>query len=731
MESENRTKDEAAAHAVDPGKMPAAVKGVERHAHALVRLVRTISKINSVMVSENDRDRFLAEACRILVEQGGLYAVWVGFCDFETGAVRVVAGAGLDRSYFEAIEPRCDDSENGKGPFGRAVRAAGYVVCNDVKTEPRLHLAADRGCGSCAAFSLIVSGKVIGAFNCYAAQPGFFSGDVVVLLGELAASVGYTLQSMEERSLRLQAELALRQSEEEKLEEQRRAEKAVRISEEKYRRLFEESKDAVTITTPDGKFIDINPAGVELYGYSSREEMMQLDIARDLYYSPEVREEFARIIGQNGYVKDYELVMKRKDGHKLVVNSTVSGVRDKEGNIAFYWAIVRDMTAHKALQEQLLQSQKMESIGRLVGAVAHDFNNTLTGIIGFSDLAMMGITEEHPLWVHLDQIKRQGERAAALTRQLLAFSSRQVLERRNIDLNQIIRDIDRFLRRVIGEDIHLEVVPSPDLRAVYADPAQIGQVLMNLCVNARDSMPDGGRLTIETSNIYLDGRDRGGRGSIEPGDYVRVTVSDTGVGMTREVKEHLFEPFFTTKGKGKGTGLGLATVYGIVKQHGGLIHVRSAPGRGTKVFMFFKASPGVAERFDGVPSTEKLRKGDETILVAEDEESVREFVCRALRAQGYEVILAPDGEEVLQLFEANRGRVQMAVLDVVMPRLGGIEAFEKLRARSPGLRCLLMSGYVPQDAEHGFNLKVGMEFLQKPFSAADLIRRVGEILDKS
>lgn len=726
METEKKKQEDLAASQDVTGESEAAER-----ARAMIRLVSTLSSINNVMVREDDRDRFLTETCRILVEQGGLHAAWVGFADFETGEVRLVGGAGLESSYFKSIKARCDNSERGNGPFGKAVRSGRFVVCNDTETEPLLRRVANNGSVSCAAFPLRVDGRVIGAFNCYSAHAGFFAEDIVTLLNELAASVGYALQSMEERSRRLQAELALRLSEEEKRTEQRRAEETLRISEEKYRRLFQESKDAVTITTPEGRFIDINPAGVELFGYSSREEMLLVDIVRDLYFSAEVRREFARLIGQNGYVKDYELAMKRKDGHKLIVNSTAGAVRDNEGNIAFYWAILRDMTAHKALQEQLLQSQKMESIGRLVGAVAHDFNNILTGIIGFSDLAMMGITEEHPLWVHLDQIRRQGERAAALTRQLLAFSSRQVLERRNIDLNQIITDIDTFLRRVIGEDIHLKVVPSANLGAVYADPAQIGQVLMNLCVNARDSMPDGGRLTIETSNIYLDGRDRGGRGSIEPGDYVRVTVSDTGVGMTREVKEHLFEPFFTTKGKGKGTGLGLATVYGIVKQHGGLIHVRSGPGRGTTVFMFFKASPGVAERFDGAPSTEELRKGDETILVAEDEESVRDFVCRALRAQGYEVILAPDGEEVLQLFEANRGRVRMAVLDVVMPRLGGIEAFEKLRARSPGLRCLLMSGYIPQDADHGFDLKAGMEFLQKPFSAADLIRRVREILDKS
>ncbi len=517
----------------------------------------------------------------------------------------------------------------------------------------------------------------------------------------------------------------------EEIQRRKQAQEALRVSESKYRLLFEQSKDVVYISTPGGRFVDINPAGVELFGYSSREEILEIELARDLYADSAAREELLRQVREKGYVKDYEITLKTKDGRKIFVSGAVTLMRDEEGNVAFYWGILHDMTAHKNLEQQVIQAQKMESIGRLVGGVAHDFNNILTGIIGFADLALMSITPDHPLWFDMDQIKKQGERAAALTRQLLAFSSRQLLERKNIDLNTVMKDLHKFLGRVIGEHIEVRMNIAPQLKTIYADRAQIEQVLMNLCVNARDAMPDGGCLTLETSNVTLDNSYQDANTLVEPGDYVVVSVSDSGVGMTSDVKQHLFEPFFTTKPKGRGTGLGLATVYGIVKQHSGFVHIYSEPGKGTCVKLYFKALPERETAPEREAVIETSSNGNETILLAEDEPAVRELVDRILHQRGYSVLTACDGEEAVKVFDAHRERIKMAILDMVMPKLSGEEVYQHIKAHKPGLRYLFMSGYAAGGIHEDFDLRPGTEFLQKPFNPGELARRVREILDKA
>ncbi len=511
------------------------------------------------------------------------------------------------------------------------------------------------------------------------------------------------------------------------ISEQKRNEQQLLESEEKYRTLFEEIKDAVFVSTPAGRLLDMNSAGVELFGYASKEEILNIDLPRDLYFDPAERERFRSALDRQGYVKDFEMHLKRKDGAILLASTTASLARDKEGKPLVYRGIIKDMTEHHRLEEQFFQSQKMESIGRLVGGVAHDFNNILTGIIGFSDLAMAGTTEGHPLWFYLDQIKRQGERAAALTHKLLAFSSRQVLERKNMDLNQAIGDMDKFLRRVIGEQIELKVVAAPELGSVFADPVQVEQVLMNLCVNARDAMREGGLLTIETMKVVLDETYCRSNAWARPGEYAQISVSDTGEGMPPEVMEHLFEPFFTTKERGKGTGLGLATVFGIVKQHGGFINVTSRPGKGTTFYIYFQSVPGPAEVVEPAASQTTLR-GCETILVAEDEESVREIVTRVLRGQGYNVLLAGDGDEALKVFGSHRESIKLVILDMVMPKRGGQEVYEELRSGNPGLKCLFVSGYAADGIGQSLPPRE-TRFLAKPFSPTELARRVRQILD--
>ncbi len=511
--------------------------------------------------------------------------------------------------------------------------------------------------------------------------------------------------------------------------ERRRVEEALRKSERKYRRLFEDSRDIVFLTTPEGKFLDINPSGVRLFGYNSKEEMLHLHIPTDLYVDATEREKLSQALQAQEFVGDREVTLKRKDGAELQLVVNASVVRE-HGVIVAYQGIIRDMTEHKKLEQQLLQAQKMETVGALAGGVAHDFNNILTGVIGFAELGLARVPYEDPLYQYLDQIKKQGYRGAALARQLLAFSSKQVLERRNTDLNRIVLDLQKFLQQVIGENIELKVITTPEPRTVLIDPAQIEQTLMNLCVNARDAMPGGGRLAVEVKPVALDDDFCRLNPWSQPGPYIRLSVTDTGIGMSRKIMDHIFEPFFTTKPKGKGTGLGLATVYGIVKQHEALIHALSREGKGSTFDIYFKPAPGPVDPKGHGREKPPLPAGHETILLAEDEDSVRELLTTVLQGQGYTVFAAKDGEEALRLFETNRGNLQLAILDLVMPKMGGYEVYEDVLHQEPGCKFLFVSGYAEQQVTRQLISRAGVNYLQKPFSPMDLRYKVREILDK-
>ncbi len=383
----------------------------------------------------------------------------------------------------------------------------------------------------------------------------------------------------------------------------------------------------------------------------------------------------------------------------------------------------------KTLEQQLLHSQKMESIGRLAGGVAHDFNNLLTAITGYASLSLELIPPNDPTSDFIREIQKSADRATNLNKQLLAFARRQMIEPKVIDLNELIVDMTKMLGRLISEDIQLVTLPSSEVCTVKVDPGQIGQVLVNLAVNARDAMPRGGKLTIETDNLTIDEGYAHSRPNLSPGPYVMLAVSDNGTGMTEEVKAHLFEPFFTTKEKGKGTGLGLATCYGIVKHNGGHIWVYSELGQGTTFKIYF---PRVADEpvHLSPEAAPVLRGGTETILLVEDEASVRELAVHILRQQGYTVLEASNGEEALQLAQQRLPEeIHLLLSDVVMPQMGGRELADKLRELRPDVKVLFTSGYT-DDAiiQHGV-LKAGLAFLQKPFSPVVLARKVREVLD--
>ncbi|MCH9038749.1 MAG: response regulator [Chloroflexi bacterium] len=388
---------------------------------------------------------------------------------------------------------------------------------------------------------------------------------------------------------------------------------------------------------------------------------------------------------------------------------------------------------HAALEEQLLQAQKLESIGQLAGGIAHDFNNLMTPIIGYAQMGLTTLPEEYRERVYLEEILKAADRATNLIQQLLAFSRRQVVELQVIDLNSLLVNIDMMLQRLIGEDVELVILPSENLGAVKVDPTQIEQVVVNLAVNARDAMPEGGTLIVETSNIEFGEEELKNHPDMAAGPYVMFAVSDTGHGMSEEVKAHLFEPFYTTKEKGKGTGLGLSTCYGIIAQNKGYIWVYSEIGSGTTFKIYLPSSdviPQGTERPSGAKSNE-LPRGSETVLLVEDEEQVRELAARVLRQQGYTVLQASNGVEALSIASRHAdGEIDLLLTDVVMPLIGGRELSIKLRDIHPNVRVIYTSGYTDEAViRHGM-LKPGTDFVQKPYSLAGLTQKIRSVLDE-
>jgi len=510
--------------------------------------------------------------------------------------------------------------------------------------------------------------------------------------------------------------------------ERKRVEEALRASEERYRTLFQGAAEGILVADIETKkFRYANPAVCRMLGYTE-EELGQMGLSdihppRDLEWV--VAEFMAQARGEKTVVSAVPCL--RKDGTTIYADITTAPVviDGKDYNVGFF----NDVTERKQLQEQLREAQKMEAVGRLAGGIAHDFNNLLTIINGYGQLVLDRLGSRDPLRGQVEEIKKAGERATALTRQLLAFSRRQVLAPQVLDLNEVVANIDKMLRRLIGEDIDLVTVLGANLGRVKADPGQIEQVILNLAVNARDAMPHGGKLTLETANAELDAGYAQGHFAVQPGQYVRLAVSDTGHGMDAETQSHIFEPFFTTKEQGKGTGLGLAMVYGIVKQSGGHIWVYSETGLGTTFKIYL---PQVSEAV-AVPETRTPLiapgRGTETILLVEDEVAVRLLARGVLESHGYKVLEARHGEDALLICEQYKGPIHLLLTDVVMPQMNGPELAEHLAPFHREMKVLYMSGYTDNATVHHGVLNSGTAFLQKPFIPEALARKVREVLD--
>jgi two-component system cell cycle sensor histidine kinase/response regulator CckA len=554
-----------------------------------------------------------------------------------------------------------------------------------------------------AGYPLIVADKVVGVMAMFARHP--FNQFVLEALGSIADAVAVGI-------------------------ERKRGEEALRTNEERFRALVENSGDAIALLDRDGAIVYASQSTTRVLGIDPAALLGTGALA--LIHPDDVASVQARIAtlrDRPGGVVTLSARFRHQDGswHDGEGNMTNRLHEPAVRALVFNY---RDVTAQRQLEQQFRQAQKMEAVGRLAGGVAHDFNNLLTVITSYGELLFEDLPEGDPRRDDLEQIRKAALDATGLTRQLLAFSRQQVLEPQVLDLNAVVGGAQKMLRRLIGEDVDLAVVPAPGLGAVKADPGQIEQVIMNLSVNARDAMPDGGKLTISLSNVELDATYTQGHSVVAPGAYVLLSVSDTGTGMDDHIKAHVFEPFFTTKERGKGTGLGLATVYGIVKQSGGFIWVYSELGRGTTFKIYFPRVDEVAPSVAMSAAPQSLR-GTETVLVAEDAGPVRAVTLQVLRRLGYTVLEAPDGQSALEIAAKHQGPLPLLITDVVMPEMSGRQLADRLKDQRPELKVLFVSGYT-DDAitRHGI-LEPGIAFLQKPFTPESLARKVRDVLDSA
>jgi PAS domain S-box-containing protein len=508
--------------------------------------------------------------------------------------------------------------------------------------------------------------------------------------------------------------------------EHKRYEEALRRSEARSRSLILSAAFGICRCTLGGRFLDVNPALITMLGYGSVEELLKLNARRDVFVNPDELDRLAEHYRRTGSLNGVEVQWKRKEGRVIIVRLSGCAASTSDEPEEVLELIAEDITDRRQLEEQLRQAQKMDAVGRLAGGVAHDFNNLLMVINGYTEVLLEQLDAGGAMHHKVESIKQAADRAATLTRQLLAFSRKQLLELKVIDVNSVIGDMERLLRPLIGENIELVTRLSPDAGHTRADAGQFEQVIMNLVVNAKDAMPAGGKLTVQSSDVTVR-QNLSEHHFIQPGRYAVISVSDTGHGMDKETQSQIFEPFFTTKEKGKGTGLGLSTVYGIVKQSNGYVFAQSEPGAGTTFYVYLPRVEESAEEQSPVKSQQNEAGGCETVLLVEDEESVRELVRLTLTARGYKVLEAENGECGLQIAEDFKQPIDILITDVVMPGIGGRELAKKLLALRPAISVLYLSGYT-EDAVIAGAPSPAIAFLQKPFTLQNLAKKVREVL---
>ncbi len=681
------------------------------------RVLRMRGAVNQAIVRAELEEELFQVICEIAVQQGGYLMAWVGLKEHDAGrSVTPVAIAGDERGYLRENPISWADNERGQGPTGRAIRLGEAHVAQDILSENNYALwreaARERGYQSSLSIPLSVGDEVVGAFMLYAAEPNAFDPEELALATELGRDISFGVGVLrDQRTLDAQREqLAL------------------------FRQAIDRSADAIYVAdVSTGLFIDFNTTALEQLGYSDAEmrELGPADIVIDLGSRGGLIAVAAAVRGAGGLI--LPSIHRAKDGSEVPVEVALAIL--ELGQRTLMLGIARDISERvkssnerEELQAQLTRAQKMESVGRLAGGVAHDFNNLLTVITTSADLALAELKSENPIRHDIVEIRNAGERAARLTRQLLAFSRQQVLKREVLNLNDVVSKFLTMLSRVIGEDIHLDLKLAPKVSNIFADAGQLEQVLMNLCVNACDAMPRGGTMTIGTGAATVDEEHAARRDGMTPGPYVTLSVTDTGVGMDKATQAKIFEPFFTTKEQGRGTGLGLSTVYGIIKQSGGSVWCYSEVGIGTTFRIYLPVTTEVAEEPVSAPAR-SLAAGKETVLVVEDEASIRFVARRVLERSGYTVLEADSGPAALALLAEHKGALDLVLSDLVMPGMTGIELAEELRKTRPSLKLLFTSGYSADVVSDRFRPDGDWNFISKPYGVRDLIQEVRRVLD--
>jgi two-component system cell cycle sensor histidine kinase/response regulator CckA len=511
--------------------------------------------------------------------------------------------------------------------------------------------------------------------------------------------------------------------------ERKKTEQTLRELEERFRLTFYTSPDAVNINRMDGTYLDINDGFTAMTGYTREDAIGRTSSDIMIWDIPEDRERLIKGLREDGYVKNLESRFRMKDG--TLKTGLMSASVIQLGGEPHILSISRDISEFKQAEEdklnlerKLQQAQKMESVGRLAGGVAHDFNNMLGVILGHAELAMDNLSPSHPLFVHLEQIRKAADRSADITRQLLAFARKQIVEPRVIDLNEVVSGIVKMLLRLISEDIELRWIPGRELWQIKIDPSQVDQIVANLCVNARDALKDGGRIKILTGNCILENKYCSVHNGLVSGQYVKIEVGDNGSGIDKAVMPHLFEPFFTTKGVSEGTGLGLATVYGIVRQNNGYINVYSQPGRGTTFTVYLPRYTGPVVKKQPEVTKKPVLKGSETILLVEDEPTILNMTTTMLERLGYTVLPVNSPAEAIRLAEQSSKDIHLVLTDIIMPEMNGRTLVERLKKHRAGMKCLFMSGYTTDLISHHGALDDGVQFIQKPFAKRDLAAKI-------
>ena len=711
-------------------------KKAEESMSRLNRTLRTLTKCNETLVRAENESDLLHDICRVILEDGGYRFAWVGYAEYdEARSIRPVAHAGHEEGYLETLNITWADTERGQGPSGTAIRTGLPSYIKDIRRDPSFAIwrdeAVKRGYMSSLAIPIISAGQ-IGSLNIYASEPDAFDDQEIELMVQLSNDMAYGIKSLRTREKHEQTTEALCES----LEEYQKLAAARDQERNLLRALIDSIPDLIFFKDHASVYLGCNKAFEAFAGRMEKDLIGLTDLDMFPREVGEFFREMDRQMMAQRMLRRNEEWVDYPDGRHVFLETLKTPFYDQEGKVLGLIGISRDITERnqaederKKLEAQLQQAQKMEAIGQLAGGIAHDFNNILTAIIGYSEIICMRMDKKSPLRHYVDQVQTSAGRAAELTASLLAFSRKQVLHIKPIDLCEVVRGLKKMLGRIIREDIDFQTKVAERDLIVLADKGQIEQVLMNLVTNAKDAMPNGGSLAIEVYPAVMDNRFMHAHGFGEPGNYACISVTDTGHGMDEETRKRIFEPFFTTKEVGKGTGLGMAIIYGIIKQHNGYINVYSEPDRGTTFSIYLPLITEEKQEEHDTQNVEPPAGGTERILLAEDDVTVRELHRMILEEAGYTVIEAVDGQDAFDKFIEHKAEVDILATDVIMPKIDGKSLYEEIRKICPDIKVLFMSGYTKDIVIRKGIIEDELGFINKPVTSFELLKKLRSILD--